>query len=176
MLNYVQKITFTIIAIFLFSVIFPSALTSSYHSIVYAAVITCNSSEGPDCYGTYGDDDMRGDAGHNSISGLSGNDQLSAGPGPDILHGGPENDQLSAGPGGDLLYGSIGTDSFRCGAGTDRIVDFNPSEGDTKSNDCENIGYSNHTGVSNETLTGLPANSTGFLANQTLSANNSSSQ
>jgi|SoiMetStandDraft_2_1073263.scaffolds.fasta_scaffold1040038_1 hypothetical protein len=94
---------------------------------------------------------MKGDLERNWMNGLDGNDQL--------------ND----GAGDDSFYGSVRADSFKCGTGNDRIDDFSPSEGDTKSNDCENIGYSNHTGVSNETLTGFPAN-------HTLRANNSSSQ
>lgn len=100
------------------------------------------------------------------------NDQLNGGANDvsnDLLHGGYGDDTISGGADNDVLYGSVGADSFKCGTGNDRIIDFNPSEGDTKSNDCENIGYSNDTGVSNETLTGFPAN-------HTLSPNNSSSQ
>lgn len=150
--------------VFLSSIILPSYLTSAYYSIVYAAIISC----GHYCLGTANDDVMRGDNEPNTIGGLHGNDQISGAGGYDDLHGGYGNDQLSAGPSDDLLQGSVGADSFKCGPGNDRITDFNPSEGDTKSNDCENVGHSNHTGVSNETLTGP--------ANITLSANNSTSQ
>ena len=105
---------------------------------------------------------------------------MSGGPGNDGLHGGYGNDDLSGGPGDDLLRSYQGADSFKCGAGYDRVFYFNQSE-DTKSSDCEYIstGFGNETlsGVpSNETLSGLPANFTKFLANETLSANNSSSQ
>ena len=127
---------------------------------MYAAVISCGPATDPrwnPCNGTEADDNMKGDVEYNAMNGLWGNDQMSGGGSFDSLHGGYGNDQLSSGPGDDLLYGSVGADTFRCGTGNDRITDFNPSEGDTKSNDCENIGYSNHTGVSNETLTGFPA-------------------
>lgn len=168
MLNYAQGLTVVAMGVFLSSVIFPSYLTTPY---LYAAVISCGPSGPliPPCYGTPFDDNMKGDNEHNVIGGMGGNDQISGAGSVDSLHGGYGDDSLSGGPGDDSLFGSVGTDSFKCGTGNDRIVDFNPSEGDTKSNDCENIGYSNHTGVSNETLTGFPAN-------HTLSANNSTSQ
>lgn len=175
MLNYAQKSTVIAMGVFLSSVVFPSYLTSSYHSIVYAAVISCGPTGPgiPPCNGTEGDDNMKGDSGRNSMNGLGGNDQLSAGPGHDGLHGGYGDDTLNGGPGNDVLYGSVGADSFRCGAGDDRIDDFTESAGDTKSNDCEVLWSGNATlsggGLANDTLSGFPGNNT-------LSANNSSSQ
>jgi hypothetical protein len=170
MINYLQKFMILAMSIFLSSFIFPSYFTSPYHSIVYAAVISCSSSPGSPnrCYGTEGDDDMKGDAGPNTIGSLGGNDQVTGGPGNDFLHGGDGNDQLTGGPGDDTLYGAFGVDSFKCGAGSDTIWYFDQSE-DTKSNDCETLWSGNTTGISNETFTGLPAN-------HTLSANNFSSQ
>ena len=35
------------------------------------------------------------------------------------------------------LVGGVGRDYFDCGPGKDTIRDFNPSEGDTKTTDCE---------------------------------------
>jgi hypothetical protein len=39
----------------------------------------------------------------------------------------------------DMLTGRSGTDSFDCGPGADAITDFNVSEGDTKTESCENF-------------------------------------
>jgi RTX calcium-binding nonapeptide repeat (4 copies) len=116
-----------------------SLLTLPYTSVIYAAVISCSNRAGldPPCPGTEGDDNMKGDAGHNSMNGLGGNDQMSGGAGNDRLHGGYSNDQLTGRPGDESLYGSLGADSFKCGPGNDQIDYFTPSEGDTKSNDCE---------------------------------------
>jgi Ca2+-binding RTX toxin-like protein len=183
MFNYLQRLTVLAIAIFLFSgIIASSTLTPAYHSIVYAAVITCGPYTDPrsdPCNGTYGDDNMRGDAGPNKMNGLGGNDQVSGGLGNDLLHGGYGDDDLSGGPGNDDLFGSVGADSLKCGAGYDQIGHFNQSEGDTKSSDCERLYppyLTNTTGISNDTLTGFPANFTGFPANQTLSATKFSSK
>ena len=35
------------------------------------------------------------------------------------------------------MTGGSGADSFRCGAVNDEITDFKTSEGDKKTNDCE---------------------------------------
>ena len=66
--------------------------------------------------------------GNDKIAGLGGNDKLNGGEGNDLLSGGNGNDQLT---------GGNGADSFQCGAGNDKITDFKPSEGDKKTNDCE---------------------------------------
>ena len=142
MFNYLQRLTVLMMAIFLSCVLLFqfSPLTLPYYSIVYAAVISCGPISDPQwdpCNGTEGDDNMRGDAEQNKINGLGGNDQLSGAGGLDYLHGGYGNDQLTGGPGDDVLYGSPGADSFRCGPGYDTITYFTPSEGDTRSNDCE---------------------------------------
>ena len=72
---------------------------------------------------------IRGNAGHDSIKGLSGND---------VLYGGTGNDVIQGGSGGDSMHGGSGRDKFVFSAvpdlGTfaqhDRIVQFNPREGD----------------------------------------------
>jgi Ca2+-binding RTX toxin-like protein len=46
---------------------------------------------------------------------------------------------LTGGNGNDELTGGKGADSFLCGAGNDKITDFNASEGDKKTNDCEHF-------------------------------------
>ena len=107
----------------------------------YGAAIPCDSS-GPKldtCNGTKKDDNMKGDSGSNLIYGLGGDDQLSGNAGSDGLHGGLGNDELIGGSGDDILYGSPGVDSFNCGTGKDQIINFNSSEGDTKSDDCEDL-------------------------------------
>jgi len=124
---------------------------------ILAAVITCSPSNNP-CNGTEGDDIMKGDNNPNDIFGLGGNDRISAGGGfaadellggvgddilmgqkdPDVLQGEIGNDKLIGGGDRDVFDGGPGADSFDCGPGdNDWIIDFNPSEGDTKSNDCE---------------------------------------
>ncbi len=101
----------------------------------------------------------RGGSGHDLIQfadcggvayGDSGNDELIGGEQPVELHGGSGNDKLVGGfdsgddelfgdKGDDTLTGRDGADSFNCGAGTDTITDFNEAEGDTKTEDCENV-------------------------------------
>ncbi len=78
--------------------------------------------------GTSGNDCIDGKGGNDKISGLAGNDKLNGDDGKDLLSGGNGNDELT---------GGNGADKFDCGAGMDRITDFNPSEGDIKSTNCE---------------------------------------
>lgn len=75
--------------------------------------------------------------GKSTICGGPGNDILSGGSGDDIIYGGKGNDKLFGNGGDDVLVGGPGADYFDCGPGKDTIRDFNPSEGDTKTNDCE---------------------------------------
>jgi Ca2+-binding RTX toxin-like protein len=142
-LNSIQKLKVLTLTIFLFYTLFIqlSFLKILNHSIVYAAVISCDPA-GPSldtCNGTEEDDNMKGDSERNLMYGLGGDDQLSGGADSDGLHGGSGDDQLIGGPGDDILYGSPGEDSFRCGHGNDQIIYFNASEGDTKTNDCERL-------------------------------------
>jgi Ca2+-binding RTX toxin-like protein len=44
---------------------------------------------------------------------------------------------LIGGPGADTLTGGLGQDNFLCGQGNDKVLDFNATEGDIRSNDCE---------------------------------------
>ena len=78
--------------------------------------------------GTSNNDCINGKGGNDKIAGLAGNDKLNGGDGKDLLNGGNGNDDLTGGMGADL---------FQCGAGNDKITDFKPSEGDKKTNDCE---------------------------------------
>lgn len=78
--------------------------------------------------GTSGNDCIDGKGGNDKLAGLAGNDKLNGGDGKDLLVGGNGNDGLTGGK---------GADSFQCGSGDDKITDFKPSEGDKKTNDCE---------------------------------------
>jgi hypothetical protein len=143
MWNHLQRLKVLTMVNFLscFFCIYLIGLTSIYYPIVYADVISCGPA-GPvlePCHGTEGDDDMQGDSDSNLMYGLAGDDQLSGGDGSDGLHGGLGNDELTGGPGDDILYGSPGEDSFNCGPGNDQIINFNESEGDSKSDDCESL-------------------------------------
>ncbi len=78
--------------------------------------------------GTSSNDCIDGEGGNDKITGLAGNDKLNGGDGKDLLSGGNGNDELT---------GGISADSFQCGSGNDKITDFKASEGDKKTNDCE---------------------------------------
>jgi serralysin len=66
-------------------------------------------------YGSNFNDNLRGNAGANTIWGGTGND---------ILHGRAGNDTLNGGDGNDVLIGGLGRDSMNGGGGFDRF-DFN---------------------------------------------------
>jgi len=82
-----------------------------------------------------GSDDHTND---NVICGGPGNDILVGRSGNNIIYGDAGYDRLFGGPGNDILIGGPGADYFDCGLGNDTIRDYHPSEGDTKTNDCEN--------------------------------------
>ncbi|HEX9857685.1 MAG TPA: CAP domain-containing protein [Paracoccaceae bacterium] len=97
-----------------------------------------------------GHDTIQGGAGADIGRGANGNDSLLGGDGADFLRGGNGNDVLSGHAGNDRLYGDTGNDRldgwggndrltggngadvfvFRNNYGTDRVLDFNPAEGD----------------------------------------------
>lgn len=82
-----------------------------------------------------GSDDHMND---NVICGGPGNDILVGELGNNIIYGGAGYDKLLGGPENDILIGGPGADYFDCGLGNDTIRDYHPSEGDTKTDDCEN--------------------------------------
>ena len=133
----ISKLMFISCTLFILLTIF----TFLYNLIVYAAIISCDPA-GPHldtCNGTEGKDQMKGHSEGSLMYGLGGDDQISGGSGNDALHGDLGNDQLTGGDGDDILFGSPGADSFTCGRGNDQVVNFNESEGDTKSDDCESL-------------------------------------
>lgn len=94
-----------------------------------------------DCDGVAygGEDNDQLSAGDYGIEahGDNGDDILAGAAGEvDLLFGDAGNDRLTGGGGGEEEGDS---DSFSCGSGIDTITDFNPSEGDTKTADCENF-------------------------------------
>lgn len=93
-----------------------------------------------------GYDTVFGNGGNDNIQGAQSDDLLYGGKGDDILLGSYENDYLSGGDGNDQLFGGDhddtlrggkGADLFNCGNGYDVVVDFDPEEGDIRTNDCE---------------------------------------
>ena len=98
--------------------------------------------------GRLANDRLYGDSGDDNLQGGAGGDELYAGTGDDIIFGGLEDDFLVGGKGNDELYGEAGNDIleggdgadyFDCGDGLDVIVDFDPSKGDTHTNNCEDV-------------------------------------
>jgi RTX calcium-binding nonapeptide repeat (4 copies) len=86
-----------------------------------------------------GDDTVYGGDGNNQLFGDDGNDNLVGGSGDDLLVGGPGNDRLYGNAGDDILQGGPGADYFDCGDGLDTVIDYNPSQGDVVSSNCENV-------------------------------------
>ncbi len=81
--------------------------------------------------GGTGNDDLRGNQDADLILGQLGDDTLRGGAGHDELSGGAGRDRLRGGPGNDVLMGGADADRFVFDAGRDRILDFDPLEGDT---------------------------------------------
>jgi serralysin len=87
------------------------------------------------------DDDLYGEDGWDIVLGNLGDDLVVGGAGDDVVRGGQGFDSLSGGAGSDWLSGDRGDDTMAGGpgadifhsfaeAGIDRILDFNPAEGD----------------------------------------------
>jgi RTX calcium-binding nonapeptide repeat (4 copies) len=92
--------------------------------------------------GFEGDDIIDGGSGDDfDLFGGEGNDRVSGGGGNDDLFGENGNDRLSGDAGHDRMFGGPGADEFACGGGVDPVMDFNAEEGDTKSGNCEEVGF-----------------------------------
>ena len=89
--------------------------------------------------GDDGRDFLAGGFGDDQLNGGDNSDVLNAGPNDDYLNGGKDHDELYGGFGSDILEGGSGADYFDCGDGIDVVIDFDPSEGDTHANNCEDI-------------------------------------
>jgi Ca2+-binding RTX toxin-like protein len=98
-------------------------------------------------YGGDGNDNINAGFGNAFMAGGEGDDVLIGGSGNNIMVGGPGNDQLYAGTATDTLIGGTGADVFNCGSQTSTggspssavVLDFNPTEGDTKSSNCKYV-------------------------------------
>lgn len=100
--------------------------------------------------GQRGDDLIYGGGGNNFLAGGAGSDTIFGGGGPDLIYGGggnnllrgdrgndtiiggDGNDTIIAGPGRDWLWGGEGANTFifQRNHDTNRIMDFNPANGD----------------------------------------------
>jgi hypothetical protein len=94
------------------------------------------------------DDSLFGDDGNDELFGSIGDDQMFSGNGDDNLVGSFGNDYIVGGNGKDELYGNQGNDVmkggsgpdfFDCGDDIDIVLDYKAAEGDTLSQNCENI-------------------------------------
>ena len=138
----------------------PTIIGTNRDDIVYAVPVTdatVFSLKGDDyiiggagnskLYGGDGNDNINSGVGNAQIFGGEGDDVLIGGGGNSVIVGGGGNDQLFAGTGTDTLIGGTGADFFNCGSQTGTggspssavILDFNPSEGDTKSTNCKYV-------------------------------------
>jgi Ca2+-binding RTX toxin-like protein len=107
--------------------------------------------EGDEILGTPDDDniDSKGgddvNFGDTVVGDGSGDDKIKSGDGGDINFGdtseseGSGDDKINSGKGDDSLTGNGGADKFKCGQGEDTVTDFEESEGDKTSGNCENI-------------------------------------
>lgn len=83
-------------------------------------------------HGEAGNDIVYGNLGDDTCYGWEGDDLMRGGQGNDLLNGLAGNDWLSGDRGDDTISGNLGTDIFHTfgDAGIDRVLDFNPAEGD----------------------------------------------
>jgi Ca2+-binding RTX toxin-like protein len=84
-----------------------------------------------------GMDTVQGGIGNNQIFGGSEGDTLVGGIDDDLIAGRAGDDRLFGADGNDVLEGDKGADYFNCGDGIDIVLDFNPTEGDIITIDCE---------------------------------------
>src|SRR5215208_5539928 len=125
-----------------YNVITAGCSSSSGSSILRTgtSILRTEGTNGPDIMlGCNTPDIMYGKSASDVLQGRSGNDRLYGDSGDDNLLGGEGGDELHAEDGNDLLEGGDGADYFDCGDGLDVIVDFEPSKGDTDTNNCEDI-------------------------------------
>ncbi|HEX5892341.1 MAG TPA: hypothetical protein VFY41_05720 [Nitrososphaeraceae archaeon] len=90
-------------------------------------------------FGNRGSDNLEGGAGGDDLYAGRGDDVIFAGFDDDFLVAGEGNDELYGETGNDILEGGTGADYFDCGDGLDVIIDFQPSKGDTHTNNCEDV-------------------------------------
>jgi len=124
--------------------------------------VTLVASEGSVLDGGIGNDNLR-------VTGASSSTRLDGGIGKDQLQGGSGADDLSGGIGSDVIRGGAGADRFHfTGAdmlsGTDKLVDFNGSEGDKILLSSNLTGFEKGTAVN--FVTAAQAQQAGFNMDQ----------
>jgi len=124
--------------------------------------VTLVASEGSVLDGGIGNDNLR-------VTGASSTTRLDGGIGKDQLQGGSGADDLSGGIGSDVIRGGAGADRFHfTGAdmltGTDKLVDFNGSEGDKLMLSSNLTGFEKGTAVN--FVTAAQAQQAGFNMDQ----------
>jgi Ca2+-binding RTX toxin-like protein len=126
---------------------YPAALTISYDSNGDGYWLGTNDSDVITCGS--GIDQIFAGSGDDIVTGNRGDDAMEGGDGNDTLRGGKDRDLLIGANGDDFLCGDFGTDTLIGGSGADtfvfrsetasaaanpfladRLVDFNPAEGD----------------------------------------------
>jgi len=116
----------------------PATLVSTHQVFAKSSDDVVQGSDDDDMiFGQAGDDLLQGNIGNDQLDGGNGDDSLTGGFGADYLIGGDGADRLFGGTEDDILQGGSGADSFNCGEGVDTVVDFNASQGDTITEDCE---------------------------------------
>ena len=89
-------------------------------------------------YGDRGDDELSGGDARVELHGGGGDDILRSNEGGELF--GDNGDDTLYGSGvGSSLTGGKGADKFICDSSEDTMTDFNASEGDTKTENCENF-------------------------------------
>ena len=71
-----------------------------------------------------------------------GDDKIKSDKGNDINVGDKGNDKINAGQGDDVLDGGDAV-KFQCGSGDDDVTDFDESEGDKATGNCEGVEKGN---------------------------------
>lgn len=90
-------------------------------------------------YGDDGEDNLLGSSGDDFLFGGKGNDNLIGSYGDDYLSGDDGNDELYGDYGSDILKGGKGADFFSCGEDFDMVIDFDSKQGDSHTDDCEDL-------------------------------------
>jgi phospholipase/lecithinase/hemolysin len=110
-------------------------LRSARRSIKAATFRSEINSDDPEVIGSPSNDRIQAGAASELVLGRAGNDSLTGLRNNVLLSGGPGDDVLAAGPGHQRLSGGLGADLFVFSAADldakrDRILDFNPAQGD----------------------------------------------
>lgn len=110
--------------------------STSATSVLFAEVI--EGTDGHDILvGTSDDDKIDSGDGGDEAYGNAGDDKIKTGDEGDNNFGGSGDDKLSGGKGNDYLEGESGADHYKCGSGYDTVYNFDETEGDKATGNCE---------------------------------------